>query len=71
MKNRFREFYADKVDVAHAAAEPEERELTDLELARRVAFALHRGMKAKREQQEQGAPDTGLGDGTWPTFRKQ
>jgi hypothetical protein len=49
MKNKFREFYADKVDLAHSGSidpgEPEERQLTDLELARRIAFIFNEGMK--------------------------
>ena len=56
MKNRFREFYADKIDLAHSGtvdADPEERQLTDLELARRIAFVLHEGMEMKRQQEQQ------------------
>ena len=53
MKNRFREFYADKVDVSHTATEePAERELTNLELARRIAFIFHEGMKEKQKQDQ-------------------
>ena len=54
MKNRFREFYSDKVDVSHATeeADPAER-LTPLDLARRVAFLLHEGREELRRQQEQ------------------
>ena len=51
MKNRFREHYSDKVDVKHGIAEreqtPEERELTNLDLARRVAFMLHEAVETK------------------------
>jgi hypothetical protein len=67
MKNRFREFYADKVDVAHTQEEPEERQLSDLEMARRIAFIFHNGMKEKQRQQGQGAAEPVLVDGTaWP-----
>jgi helix-turn-helix resolvase-like protein len=67
MKNRFREFYADKVDVAHTQEEPEERQLSDLELARRIAFIFHNGMKETQRQQGQGAAEPVLVDGTaWP-----
>jgi hypothetical protein len=44
MKNRFREHYADKVDVAHTAEEPEH--------ARRIAFIFARGQDELRRQQE-------------------
>jgi hypothetical protein len=55
MKNRFREFYADKVDVAHTGnSEPEERQMSDIELARRTAFVLGEAMQ--RKQQDQGVP---------------
>ena len=68
MKNRFRDSYADKVDVAHTAtANPEEPEMSDLELARRIAFIFHNGMKEKQRQQGQGAAEPVLVDGTaWP-----
>jgi hypothetical protein len=53
MKNRFREFYSDKVDVTHVEeVDPAER-LTPLDLARRVAFLLHEGREELRRQQEQ------------------
>jgi helix-turn-helix resolvase-like protein len=48
MKNRFREHYSDKVGVEHSGkveADPAERQLTDLEIARRIAFIFHEGMK--------------------------
>jgi transposase-like protein len=68
MKNRFREFYGDKVDVAHTAEEPEERQLSDLDIARRIAFIFARGQAELREQQlkERGESDI-VPDGTkWP-----
>jgi hypothetical protein len=40
------------VDVAHTAEEPEERQLTDLELARRIAFIFGNAMKQKQQQGE-------------------
>jgi hypothetical protein len=54
MKNRFREFYADKVDVAHTGkSEPEAPEMSDLELARRIAFILARGQRQLEQQRGQ------------------
>ena len=55
MKNRFREAYADKVDLTHVAEEPEERQLTDLDLARRIAFIFGEAMKTKQQQEQQQA----------------
>jgi hypothetical protein len=50
MKNRVREFYADKVDVAHTGnSEPEERQTSDIELARRIAFVLGEAMQRKQQ----------------------
>jgi hypothetical protein len=60
MKNRFRTEYADKVDVAHSGkvdnTTPEERELTDLDLARRVAFMLSQASETIKRRREQGLP---------------
>ena len=43
-----------EADVAHTAQEePAERELSDLELARRVAFMLHEAREKLQRQQEQ------------------
>ena len=57
MKNRFREFYADKVDVAHTADEREEPQMSDLELARRVAFMLAQAKHRLEQQGEQLLPN--------------
>jgi hypothetical protein len=57
MKNRFRDSYADKLDVAHAGKiEHEEPEMSNIELARRVAFALHLGMQEKQRREAEGMP---------------
>jgi helix-turn-helix resolvase-like protein len=56
MKNRFRGEYGDKTEVEHSGrveADPEGRQLTDLDLARRVAFVLNEGMEAARRQEQQ------------------
>ena len=53
MKNRFRAFYSDKVDVAHSGTvEADEPQMTDLELARRIAFVLGEAMQQKRQEQQ-------------------
>jgi helix-turn-helix resolvase-like protein len=53
MKNRFRAFYSDKVDLAHSGTvQSEEPEMTDLELARRIAFVFGEAMRTKREQEQ-------------------
>ena len=52
MKNRFREFYADKVDVSHTGTgDPDEPEMSDLEIARRIAFILGEAVEKKRQQE--------------------
>ena len=52
MQNRFREFYADKVELEHTAtSEPEEPQMSDLDLARRVAFMLSTAVKRRQEGQ--------------------
>ena len=55
MKNRFREAYADKVLTHIAEEEPAERQLTDLDLARRIAFIFGEAMKTKQQQEQQQA----------------
>ena len=59
--NRFRDSYADKVDVAHTAKEePEERQMTDLQLARRVSEA-----REKLQQQADAWQRVGPGPQLW------
>ena len=59
--NRFRDSYADKVDVAHTAKEePEERQMTDLQLARRVSEA-----REKLQQQADVWQRVGPGPQLW------
>lgn len=52
--------YGDKIDLKHsgavAAMDPEERELTDLDLARRVAFMLSQASETIKRRREQGLP---------------
>jgi hypothetical protein len=52
--------YGDKIDLKHsgavAAMDPEERELTDLDLARRVAFMLSQASETVRRRREAGLP---------------
>ena len=55
MKNRFREFCADKVDVEHTGkSDPAKApEMSDLEPARRVAFMLGEAVKSSRGRAHQ------------------
>ena len=62
LKNRFRhDGYGDKYELEHSGTvETEERQLTDLDLARRVAFVPQRGHGAA-EREETQCRLTGLG----------
>ena len=54
MKNRFRDHYGDMVELEHSGtAEPEGRQLSDLEIARRVAFIFHKGQRELEQQRGQ------------------
>jgi terminase small subunit-like protein len=62
--------YGDKIDLKHEHAgfpqTTEERELTDLDLARRVAFMLSEAVEIKKRREREGL-STGPVEGiTWP-----
>ena len=56
MKNCFREFYADKLDLAQTAKEelgaPAGRQLSDVDLTRRVAFMLSDAVHQQQQDQQ-------------------
>lgn len=62
--------YGDKVDVAHSGTvepeqSPEQRELTNLDLARRVAWMLHQAVETKKRLEGGTGPS---GAEQWPTL---
>ena len=64
--NRFRDSYADKVDVAHTAKEePEERQMTDLQLARRVSEVREKLQQQRAQQQADAWQRVGPGPQLW------
>jgi hypothetical protein len=53
MKNRFRGEYGDKTEVEHSGkVQTDEPEMTDLELARRIAFVFGEAMQMKQQQDQ-------------------
>lgn len=61
--------YGDKLDLKHSGTvQRDESELTDLDLARRIAFIFNEGMQAKERQEPQPQEHEQQAGASWRKF---